>query len=305
MKLTGIPVCLAQGHVWGESHQFPGFETCRRCRQRRRAPRSSGAAGVAGEDGAPGGTPGFLRTVTVAARKGGSGKSTIALQVAIAAHLRGHKVLLADTDSQQSSMESLSARDGDRLECVAAVGSTLPALKARAAASGVRYLIIDTPGGPGTDLSQAMAISDLNLLVARPSFLDIAAAARTFNEARTLNRPALIVLNQAPPARGGEESAAAAKALEALRYTRLPVSQVIVHARAVFQKAAAMGRSVEELGASAAAEEAAALWREVEALLAQDHRLSRFIDAALAVATDEPERAAAKSEVGASEATPG
>jgi chromosome partitioning protein len=264
-------VCLAQGHIWGDSHQLPGFETCRRCLQRRRAPRVFRAL-TTGEETAPlaqsGHQRGHLRTITVAARKGGSGKSTIALHLAIAAHLRGHKVLLADIDSQRSATESLSGREDDWVPCTPATGAGLGALHAAAAGAGVKYLIIDTPGGPGPDLTHAMTISDFNLLVARPSFLDIAAAARTVQEARALDRPALILLNQAPPARGGEESVTVTKALEALRYTRLPVSPVIMHARAAFQKAVAIGRSAEELGRSPAADEAAALWTHIEAVLA-------------------------------------
>jgi chromosome partitioning protein len=228
-----------------------------------------------------------LYTIVVAARKGGSGKSTVALHLALAAHLRGHKVLLADTDSQRSSTESLDAREVDKLNCVPTTGSTLSWLKSRARTDGIRYLIVDTPGGPGPDLAHAMMVSDLNLLIARPSFLDIAAAAHTFNEARTMNAPSIILLNQAPPARGGEESTEVVKALEALKYTRLPASPVVLHARAAYQKAAAVGRSVEELGRSPAADEIAALWNHVETLLA-DKPAVEFVDTALALLREGP-----------------
>ena len=36
-----------------------------------------------------------MRTIAVIARKGGSGKTTIATHLALAAHLRGYKTLLA------------------------------------------------------------------------------------------------------------------------------------------------------------------------------------------------------------------
>ncbi len=133
----------------------------------------------------------------------------------------------------------------------------------------MEYLIVDTPAGPGADLTLAMMISDLTLLIARPSFLDIAAAARSFYEARALARPATILLNQAQPARGGREAASVARALEALRHTRLPAAPLILHARTAFQTAVARGRSVEELGPSPAADEAASLWRHVEAMRAE------------------------------------
>jgi cellulose biosynthesis protein BcsQ len=51
-----------------------------------------------------------MRTIAVIARKGGSGKSTVALHIALAAHLRGRKVLLADTDAQRSATHTLKGR---------------------------------------------------------------------------------------------------------------------------------------------------------------------------------------------------
>ena len=258
---------MVQGHDWVESRQLTGFETCRRCRSRRRRAFAGPPVYAEVESVDRGELP---RTITVAARKGGSGKSTIALHLALAAHLRGHHVMLADTDVQRSSTEALDARpDADRLEAIPTRGTALRMLHAQAAARGVDYLIIDTPAGPGPDLTLAMMLSDLNLLVARPSFLDIAAAVRSFYEARTLDRPATILLNQAPPARNGQESAAVGRALEALRHTRLPAAPVIMHARTAFQTAVARGCSVEELGASPAADEVAALWRHVETMLAE------------------------------------
>jgi chromosome partitioning protein len=288
VKLASIPICMVQGHEWFESRQMTGFETCRRCRSRRRKPWDGPTLSPYEQGEAPE-LPALPYTITVAARKGGSGKSTIALHLALAAHLRGHKVLLADTDVQRSSIESLDARDGDRPEVVSSRGAALRTLQAQAAARHAEYLIVDTPAGPGADLTLAMMISDLTLLIARPSFLDIAAAARSFYEARALGRPATILLNQAQPARGGQEAASVARAMEALRHTRLPAAPLTLHARTVYQTAVARGRSVEELGPSPAADEVAALWRHVEAMRAEAL-------AERAVAGAAPAEAAAQSE---------
>ena len=53
-----------------------------------------------------------MKNVAVVARKGGSGKTTIAVNLAIAAHRRGYAVRLADTDPQGSASESLRVRKG-------------------------------------------------------------------------------------------------------------------------------------------------------------------------------------------------
>ncbi|MGH6958151.1 MAG: ParA family protein, partial [Caulobacteraceae bacterium] len=54
-----------------------------------------------------------MRTIAVIARKGGSGKTTVAVHMAIAAHLRGRKTLLADADPQRSSSTVLKGRRSD------------------------------------------------------------------------------------------------------------------------------------------------------------------------------------------------
>jgi cellulose biosynthesis protein BcsQ len=43
-----------------------------------------------------------MRAIAVIARKGGSGKTTVAIHMAIVAHLRGRQALLADSDPQRS-----------------------------------------------------------------------------------------------------------------------------------------------------------------------------------------------------------
>lgn len=267
-----MSVCLAQGHVWGDSRRAPGWQTCRRCHMRRRDPWTAqgGRDAVAPTPAAPDRPRPRLRTIVVAARKGGAGKSTLAVHLALAAHVRGLRAVLADADPQRSATEALLGREGAGPLHADALKLGLATIHARAQSQSAERLVIDTPGGAGPTLSEAMALADLALLVARPTFFDIAAAVRTFSEARTIGVRSLILINQAPPARAGQEHASVAKALEALRITHLPVAAAVIHARTAFQTSMASGRSVEELGASPAAAEVAALWDAVEASLAED-----------------------------------
>lgn len=209
-----------------------------------------------------------MRTIAVIARKGGSGKTTLAVHLAVAAHLRGRKVLLADADAQRSAMEVLRGRQGPGPEVVETSGSKLFALQLNALRSGVDTMIIDTPAVLEEELSHSIVVSDLSLLVIRPTFLDIAAALQTAEVIRRLRKPGLIVLNQAPVPREGVEPPAVKRAIEALRLMRLPVAPLIMRARANYQSVLETGRSVEELdAANPAAREMAGLWGFVERLV--------------------------------------
>ena len=85
-----------------------------------------------------------MKNIAVIARKGGSGKTTVAVNLALAAHRRGHVVELADTDPQGSSAEVLKARKGDGPAVVQTTGEALYATRdAPHAGTGLR--VLDTP----------------------------------------------------------------------------------------------------------------------------------------------------------------
>jgi chromosome partitioning protein len=209
-----------------------------------------------------------MRTIAVIARKGGSGKSTVALNLAIAAHLRGRHVQVADTDSQRSASQVLKGRRGDGPNLAETSGAKLFTLQVAAVRAGVDLMVIDTPAVVEEEISHAIVVADLCLLVIRPTFLDLAAAIQTAQIVRRLRKPALVVLNQAPSPRSGVETPTVKRALEALTLLRLPVVPSILRARASYQSAFETGRSVEEMDPPAeAAREVAELWRFVEGFL--------------------------------------
>ncbi|CAN5198933.1 ParA family protein [soil metagenome] len=188
-----------------------------------------------------------MRTIAVVSRKGGSGKTTVAVQLAIGLWLRGRRTLLADTDPQHSSLEVLRNRHGDGPDAVMSAGAKLFTLQAGAVRDGVDALIIDTPAVVEEETAQAIVLADLAVMVLRPTFLDLAAAVHTSRLIRQLRKPGLLILNQAPVARGAVEPPAVKRTLEALQLLRLPVAPAMLRSRAIFQTAMEHGRSAEEL----------------------------------------------------------
>ena len=210
-----------------------------------------------------------MRTLAVIALKGGSGKTTVATHLALAAHLRGLKTLVVDIDPQGSSHEVLSARQGPGPECVTSTGHKLMAAQLAAVGMKKDLLLVDTAAGAVEDVSEALVLADAAVMVVRPTLLDIAALARTLAIVRRLKKPSTVVVNQAPVAREGVEAPVVKRALRALEYMRLPIAPVIVRARSVYQTAVETGRSAEEMPDQAAAAEISALWDYIDqALLA-------------------------------------
>jgi chromosome partitioning protein len=217
-----------------------------------------------------------MRTICILSRKGGTGKTTICTSMALAAYLRGQKILLADVDPQQSSHYSLTARQHAGPGVEATCGGKLFTMKASAQLRDVDALLIDTPAGLDAAVYQAVQIADFCLIVTRPNYLDLAAALTTINMLRQLTKPALIVINQASPTREGLEASATTKAREALRFAKCPVAQTVLCHRLAFARATALGQSVEETDPkSLAAKEVSALWDEVAAAASLSNHSAR------------------------------
>jgi chromosome partitioning protein len=205
-----------------------------------------------------------MRTIAVIALKGGSGKTTVATHIALAAHLRGLKTLVADIDPQRSATEVLSARDGGGPSCVTTTGASLFAAQLAAVGTGMDVMVIDTAAGAVEEIGQAIVLADLSLLVVRPTLLDIAATVRTVEVIRRLRKPAIVVLSQAPVARDGIEPPVVKRALKALEFMRLPVAPSILRARSIYQTALETGRSAEETLDVNATKEVVELWAFIE-----------------------------------------
>ncbi len=209
-----------------------------------------------------------VRSVALIARKGGVGKSTLALHLAVEAARRGERVALVDLDPQGSAAGWWRARERERqagavlahlalVECTAA---ELPAVLRAARRDGLGVAMVDTAPHADEQAAAAARAADTVLIPTRPGILDLRAIDATVALVRR-HRAACIVLNACPPGRGGTEAGIVAEAREALAGYRLPVAPVAVVQRAVLSHALAMGRGVAEVEpAGRAAAELAALY---------------------------------------------
>jgi chromosome partitioning protein len=80
-----------------------------------------------------------VKTLAIISQKGGSGKTTIAVHVAVCAAQRKLKTAIIDIDPQRSAYQWNQSRpDGMKLDAVTANASQLAALLAKAKAGGDR-----------------------------------------------------------------------------------------------------------------------------------------------------------------------
>jgi chromosome partitioning protein len=205
-----------------------------------------------------------MRTLAVLSRKGGTGKTTVALHLAMAAWREGRRTLIADMDPQRSALDWRRERQADGPQVIEAkAGALFPARQA-AARAGTELMVLDTRPSSDGEAAEAVRFADFCLLVVRPSFFDLRAIVRTVELVANMNRRAMFVLNQAPTRRNGEEPRAVKETAEALDALGLPVCPVGLRYRAGYQGAVRQGLVAQEAEPdSFAAFEINMLWRHV------------------------------------------
>ena len=214
-----------------------------------------------------------MRTLALLSQKGGSGKTTLAVHLAVAAGEAGQRVALADTDPQRSATTWGRARAAGQPPLVAtAAPGALSALLAAARHDGITLLVVDSAPHTGPEVPQIARAADAVLIPCRPSAFDLAAVGNAVEIVRAAGVPAALVLNACPP-RAPEIPEARA----ALGRFGLPVAAVEITERRAFARAVASGRAVTEFEAHGrAAEEIRALWAWIEAeLLSQPRARAR------------------------------
>jgi chromosome partitioning protein len=211
-----------------------------------------------------------MKIIAVVAQKGGTGKSTLTSNLAVAAAATGLKTLVVDADPQASLLDWKRVRGGCDPAVLAGKSSAIHPMRFAAERSGIDRLFIDTRASALDHSLEAAKIADLTLIVVRPSPVDLHAIAATVEALRPLHRPAAFVLNQAPSPRLGREQAVVLTAVERLLTYGLPIAPFGLRERAVYQAAFGQGRSpleLEPLGA--AARELSGLWAYVDERLRQ------------------------------------
>ncbi len=118
-----------------------------------------------------------MRTILVANPKGGSGKTTLATNVAGWLAGKRQAVAIADADPQQSATEWLSRRPA----LFPAIGRWDPAARLDSLGRSPQWLVIDSPAGAhGDTLRETLRRVDAMLVPVTPSAYDMAATERFF-----------------------------------------------------------------------------------------------------------------------------
>ena len=189
--------------------------------------------------------------VTFGGIKGGSGKTTLATNLAVLQALEGRKILLVDADDQRSSSIWAEQRESQNIPTgwttIQLAGSSVRTqiLKMK---TDYQTIIIDTGGRDTTSQRAALTVSDIFIVPFQPRSLDIwtiGSVVALLKEIKTVNPDlkAYAIINRADPqGRDNDDSRDILNESEEISCLPLVIGQ-----RKAFANAASEGLGVVEL----------------------------------------------------------
>jgi chromosome partitioning protein len=200
-----------------------------------------------------------MKAITFVTQKGGSGKSTLCISLAVAAQEAGQSVCILEMDRQATVSDWAEHRKADTPEVAQIDATQLDDIMRRLRDSDFDYVFIDTPGVDSPGTLAAIRAADLCVIPCRPTPADLRAFKPTLAAIYRLEKKFAFVLNQTPPRSYRVRDAADGLAVLGV----LPDVNIVT--RNDHQDALGMGQGVTEFNPTGqAASEVRRLWTWIE-----------------------------------------
>jgi chromosome partitioning protein len=200
-----------------------------------------------------------MKTVAIISQKGGVGKTTVALHLAVSAERDNKPTVIIDLDPQASASTWKDLREDESPLVQPAQVNRLAIILEEAKRQGAAFIVIDTsPNSESASLAAARA-ADLVLIPCRPHLLDLRAISSSIELARLAKKPFFVIVNAVPP-----RGSLGAEADSAIATYDAPVAPPQLSMRAAYYHCLVNGQVAQEYEPSGkAAEEVNALYKWV------------------------------------------
>lgn len=181
-----------------------------------------------------------MQVWTLTTQKGGAGKTTLATNLATVATQDGAKVLIMDTDPQQSAVKWWERREEDAPDLVKLEPGEIAEGLSLAREQGYTLVIIDTAGRESLTNNEAMQNATFCLVPCQPSLADIEAVYPTVDVLKRIQKPYAFIQTRCPST--GQDTTSAGEGLAGLGL----VAKHHTGERKAYKMAFAVGEGVDE-----------------------------------------------------------
>ena len=136
-----------------------------------------------------------MNTLAVLSRKGGTGKTTLTVNLAVAAKRAGHRVAIVDLDSQASASEWGDWREAGTPEVICVHSARLPQELHKLKQQGITFALLDTPPKIEDIALDAAKAADLAIIPCKLGAFDLKAIEKTIFVGNMAKCPMRIVFN--------------------------------------------------------------------------------------------------------------
>ena len=179
--------------------------------------------------------------VTILSQKGGTGKTTLAINLATASELAGKPAVIIDLDPQASAKAWQDSRGDKAPAVISAQASRLPELLDTARKHGAELVVIDTAPHSETASLAAARAADLIFIPCRPGILDIRAISASVDVASLSKKPAIAVISACP-----HNGSLGDEAEQAIKSYHLAVAPIRITERRAFIRSLTASQTVQE-----------------------------------------------------------
>jgi chromosome partitioning protein len=205
-----------------------------------------------------------MYTIAIIGQKGGTGKTTTALAMAVAAMQDKRAVAVVDLDPQTTATNWHDRRGSDHPSVVSCQVSRLRHVLDAANKEGAALAIIDTPAKSAEASIEAARVADTVLIPLRPQIYDLETLPAMRDILRLAGEPTTFVLINSAPVQGKRHQ----EAQEAAKSLGFAVCPVILRQRAVYGDAPTNGQTVTEFDPKGkAAQEIQQLYKFISKLI--------------------------------------
>ena len=144
-----------------------------------------------------------MYVVAVVAEKGGAGKTTLSLDLAVTAVHKGHKAAVFDVDPQATASKWTDRRSDEYPWVVPTHAVRLAAAIDKARTQGVDFIVIDTPPHSAADAAEAARRADVVVSPVEPHLFALETVSKLADLLKVAGNPSVLCNQQSSYSRNG------------------------------------------------------------------------------------------------------